>query len=1037
MDEGRTTMSRGRTGSIVTIFACALILAGAATAADSGLVAWWSLDDGAGTIAKEPVGNNNGVLMEGPGKGSTDAGMEGHGPNWIAGRLGRALSFDGVNDYVNLAPTGSNLPAVLAALTDCTFTVWANFQHTGGNWQRIWELSDAGANVIFLSPCQASSGPMRFGINADGGGEQLVDAPTTLPGGWHHVAITIDQTGANRSTYTMYLDGVRVGQNTGGTLTPSRPVGTTAFSRCWLGRPRWQNDDYYSGSIDDFRIFDRALSPAEIQSVMLSQAGAASAPNPNDEATDVPRDAVLSWTPGEFAATHDVYIGTVFEDVNTANRTDPRGVLAGPNQDANALDPAGALELDQTYYWRVDEVNGAPDFAILRGGVWRFTVEPRFYPIETITATASVPSAGGTSPQNTVNRSGLDAADLHSNVDAQMWLGNNAAGGPVWIQFEFDKVYKLGEMWVWNYNSTLESFAGFGFKDVTIEYSVDGAAWKPFGSTHQFTRAPGTGGYAHNTTIPLEGIIARYVRINVQSNWGGVMKQYGLSEVRFYYKPVQARQPDPASGAANVPPQVTLQWRAGREAVSHDVYVSTDQQAVTDATVPATTVTQAQCEFAADLARTYCWKVVEVNQTEDPSTWAGDLWSFSTPEYLVVDDFESYTNDSPNRVFQTWIDGSGFSPDEFFPNGDAGNGSGALVGYDPTAGDIMETSIIHGGGQSMPLFYDNSTAPRYSEAERTFDDPQDWTRYGITTLVLFFQGDMNNVGAPVYVKINGTKAMYNSGAACTTAPLWRQWNIDLAPFGATVKSVKTLTIGVGDGSAGGGGTLFIDDIRLYGVPPQVITPTDPGANGLAALYAMEGNVQDSSGKNLHGTANGDPGYVQGLTGYGKALTFDGVNDYVDLPIARLLSTLDGSTYAAWVYFPNTGNPWQRVFDFGTGTTNYMFLTFLNASRLPRFAIRTPIVTEQPVTASAAPAAGWHHAAVVIDSTSMTLRLYLDGALAGSGTTTLLPKDLGVTTQNWLGRSQWPDPYLAGSLDDVRIYNRALSEGEVRYLAGDR
>jgi hypothetical protein len=81
--------------------------------------------------------------------------------------------------------------------------------------------------------------------------------------------------------------------------------------------------------------------------------------------------------------------------------------------------------------------------------------------------------------------------------------------------------------------------------------------------------------------------------------------------------------------------------------------------------------------------------------------------------------------------------------------------------------------------------------------------------------------------------------------------------------------------------------------------------------------------------------------------------------------------------------------------------------------------------------------GWHHVAVVMDSAAMQMRLYIDGVAAARGPTTLLPKDLGVTTQNWLGRSQWGDPYYAGSLDDLRIYSRALSEGEILYLAGGR
>ncbi|MEN6426418.1 MAG: LamG domain-containing protein, partial [Phycisphaerales bacterium] len=82
--------------------------------------------------------------------------------------------------------------------------------------------------------------------------------------------------------------------------------------------------------------------------------------------------------------------------------------------------------------------------------------------------------------------------------------------------------------------------------------------------------------------------------------------------------------------------------------------------------------------------------------------------------------------------------------------------------------------------------------------------------------------------------------------------------------------------------------------------------------------------------------------------------------------------------------------------------------------------------------------GWHHTAVTIDSVSMTIRLYLDGELIASGVTTVLPKDLGTTTQNWLGRSQYTaDAYFLGSLDDFRIYNRVLSDAELRYLAGDR
>jgi len=88
-------------------------------------------------------------------------------------------------------------------------------------------------------------------------------------------------------------------------------------------------------------------------------------PDPADEVTDVPRDVVLSWKPGESANTHDVYLGTVFDDVSDADRSDPRGVLAGQGQSPATYEPDNRLDFGQIYYWRIDEVNAPPDSTIL------------------------------------------------------------------------------------------------------------------------------------------------------------------------------------------------------------------------------------------------------------------------------------------------------------------------------------------------------------------------------------------------------------------------------------------------------------------------------------------------------------------------------------------------------------------------------------------------------------------------------------------------------------------------------------------------
>ena len=131
--------------------------------------------------------------------------------------------------------------------------------------------------------------------------------------------------------------------------------------------------------------------------------------------------------------------------------------------------------------------------------------------------------------------------------------------------------------------------------------------------------------------------------------------------------------------------------------------------------------------------------------------------------------------------------------------------------------------------------------------------------------------------------------------------------------------------------------------------------------------------------------------------------------------------------------------WERVFDFGTGTTNYMFLAPRQGTTGPMtFAIMTTTVAEKRFAAPRTLGTDWHHVAVVMDSATLNVKVYLDGTVVASDTTTVLPKDLGKTTQNWLGRSQFTaDAYFTGALDDFRIYNRALSAGELRYLAGDR
>ncbi|MBN2182340.1 MAG: discoidin domain-containing protein [Sedimentisphaerales bacterium] len=533
--------------------------------------------------------------------------------------------------------------------------------------------------------------------------------------------------------------------------------------------------------------------------------GLASGPRPVDTAEDVSRDIILSWTPGEYPMMrHNVYFSTSFDDVND-------GVaLVGPGQNANTYDP-GRLEFDQRYFWRIDEVN-ATDGTVYTGAIWSFTVESFSYPIsgEAITVTASSYQPGQV-PENTVNGSGL-VDDKHSNVVTDMWATNESETGPAWIEYEFDKIYKLDKMMVWNYNG--ESFlAGLGLNEVSIQHSADGITWTQLEGPFVFTKASGKAGYASDITVGFNEVPVKYVKIDITSNWFPVYPQYGLSEVRFLYVPTEARYPLPEDGATDVAMDVILGWRAGREAAGHNLYLDTDEQAVVSGTAFEANVSEASYgPLSLDLNSTYYWRVDEVNSAEIPDTWEGDVWNFTTREYLVVEDFESY-NDIPegqegsNLVYLTWIDGY-----------DNPAINGATIGY--TSGSSLERSVTHGGSsQSVPITYDNSVAgiSKVTASGAELQVGKDWTKGSPDTLVIWFYGDPNNaVTERMYAEINGKKVVYDGNAGDIAVSSWTMWDIGLEEFGVNLSNVTTFTIGFEKTAAiGGSGMIFVDDVRLY------------------------------------------------------------------------------------------------------------------------------------------------------------------------------------------------------------------------------
>jgi len=528
----------------------------------------------------------------------------------------------------------------------------------------------------------------------------------------------------------------------------------------------------------------------------------ASNPCPKSGTEEVSVKTTLSWTPGDYVGgaspKHRILLS---DDIDAVN--DDTAVIA--TQDANSYDATGQLDFSTTYYWRIDEANNATAWD--KGNVWSFTTEAYSYPIANVTATASAEQA--LSPASrTVDGSGLNEFDEHGVELKTMWA--TPGGLPVSIQYTFDMEYMLDKLWVWNGNSEIESLMGFGAKDVTVEYSTDGEAWTALENVPEFAQGTGVSTYTANTVVDFNGVTAKYVKLTVNDDWG-VTTMVSISEVRFFYIPVQAGDPQPADEATDVSVDASLTWRAGREAVSHKVYFSDEEQAVADGTALVDTTDEiGYTPEGLVFGNVYYWKVTEVNEAAATTQWEGRVWSFATQEFGAIDDFESYTDnlDAEETVWHTWIDGYG------------DQSSGSQVGY--TDSPFCERNTVHGGRQAMPFQYNNGNSPYFSEAVRIWDTTQDWTDQGADTFRLFFYGAAANVVGPLYVGVEdsgGKKLLVtNSDPNAVLATSWQAWTIPLSTFtdaGVNVTRIKKMYIGVGDRNspaAGGAGTIFIDDI---------------------------------------------------------------------------------------------------------------------------------------------------------------------------------------------------------------------------------
>jgi hypothetical protein len=553
---------------------------------------------------------------------------------------------------------------------------------------------------------------------------------------WLHVAVTWDS-----GNYVVYLNGenVATGTYTGmSEIHPIANIGNDGSSGPYEG---------FAGLLDEVRLYDHALSADEMLAAMKSAAfPQASGQKPKEGALLLDTWANLEWRAGDFALSHDIYIGDNFDDVNDGVESTFQGNQEGTFIVAGFPGfplPDGLIP-GTTYYWRIDEVNEADPNSPWKGNIWSFAIAPK-------TAYDSIPADGAESVALDVELSwtGGFGAKLHTVYFGDNYDDvSNATGG----QARGDKTYTPGSLeMAKTYFWRVDEF------DIIETYKGD--VWS-------------------FTTVGAVG------------------------------------SPEPANGAADVTQTPTLTWVPGVFADTHEIYFGTDSTSL-ELKGSGNLGSESYEPGLLEWNTTYYWRIDEANNANADSPWTGPLWSFTTANFLIVDDMESYNDLEPadpasKRIFLVWLDG--------FDN-PAINGS--IVGY--ASPPFAEQTIVHSGNQSMPMAYDNAVGK--SEATLTLTSNRDWTVNGVNTLTIWFRGSASNAAETLYVALNDSAVVTNDNPDAAQKASWNQWNIDLQAFadqGVNLSNVNSITLGLGNRAnpvAGGSGMMYFDDIRLYPLAP--------------------------------------------------------------------------------------------------------------------------------------------------------------------------------------------------------------------------
>jgi regulation of enolase protein 1 (concanavalin A-like superfamily) len=496
-------------------------------------------------------------------------------------------------------------------------------------------------------------------------------------------------------------------------------------------------------------------------------------PGPPDGAAYIKTSSTLTWTPGQSALNHDVYVSTSREEVEKGDAAAFKG-----NQKTASLQLDG-LTSDTTYYWRVDEV--AMTGTKVSGEIWKFTTRPviakadptlvGWWKLENEGAGVAVDYSGydrdGTLMGNPQWVDGYLAGALKFNGTTEYvetnytenlakwticcWVTSPAAPaatsptGPLHREknYQFDwghtnAVYQgaaamcIGGTW---YAAKFGPLSGNTWYHLAA--SFDGTAMKAYLNGTLITTTPAVGvPDAEVGTLKLgrHSTAAQFFNGTVDDA-RVYNRALTVEEIQKAMQgdPLVASNPQPANNVnVDIQNATELAWAAGEKAAKHDVYFGKDLAAVKTASTSAPEYQGRQTGTSFALAGlvefgggAYAWRIDEV-EADDTTVHRGNVWTFTIPAYLIVDEFESYTDAEGSRIYETWVDGWT-------------NGTGSTAGN--TTAPFAERTIVHSGMQALPMDFNNTKTPFYSEVEQTFSPLRNWTENDVTDLSLWFQGN--------------------------------------------------------------------------------------------------------------------------------------------------------------------------------------------------------------------------------------------------------------------------------------------------------